>query len=458
MVSASKKRSLVFVFFSAIAGMMFGLAGLSVSVFSQQASFKRISIEEGLSQSAVHCLLQDKLGFIWLGTQDGLNRYDGYGFKIFRHDPQDSLSISDNWIQTIYEDRNGKLWIGTDGDGLNCYDRQTQSFVRYSARKGKPGSLPHGRVWAISEDVHGTLWVGTIGGGLATLNQTTHTFTIYDTSNTSLASNEIMSLRATQDGKLWVGTFGGGLYRMDPQTMQMQVYRHNPRNASSLADDRIRTIIEDQHGTLWIGTYNGLSILDRSDQEQGRFRSVQDSVLTSRAVFALTENTDETVWVGTFGSGIRTIDRTGRIVSSYKYDAKDATSLGDNSLYAFFCDRSGRMWIGTYSGGVNVFDTRKKDFRSMRHDPHNLASISDNRVRSIWKDTDGTMWLGTFKGLNRLDSRTGYISFFTSESGASSSLPENRIRIIRRDTKGRLWIGTSAAGLAVMDSLTNKIS
>ncbi|MCK6541531.1 ATP-binding protein [bacterium] len=458
MTFASKKRSSVFVFFSAVAGMMFSLAGLPVSVFSQQATFKRISIEEGLSQSAVHCLLQDKLGFIWLGTQDGLNRYDGYGFKIFRHDPQDSLSISDNWIQTIYEDRNGKLWIGTDGDGLNCYDRQSQSFVRYSPRKGKPGSLPHGRVWAISEDARGKLWVGTIGGGLAMLNQTTHAFTIYDTSNTSLASNEIMSLRATQDGKLWVGTFGGGLYRMDPQTMQMQVYRHDSRNASSLADDRIRTIIEDQYGTLWIGTYNGLSILDRSDQEQGRFRSVQDSVLTSRAVFALTENTDQTVWVGTFGSGIRTIDRTGRIVSSYKYDAKDATSLGDNSLYAFFCDRSGRMWIGTYSGGVNVFDTRKKDFRSMRHDPHNSASISDNRVRSIWKDTDGTMWLGTFKGLNRLDSRTGSIFVFTSEPSAASSLPENRIRIIRRDTKGRLWIGTSAAGLAVMDSLTNKIT
>ena len=129
MISVFKKWDTVFSFLTLIV-MAFNVLGFSSFVFCQQTPFKHISIDDGLSQSAVHCLLQDRQGFVWLGTQDGLNRYDGYGFKIFRHDPQDSLSISDNWIQTIYEDRNGRLWIGTDGDGLNCYDRETQSFVR----------------------------------------------------------------------------------------------------------------------------------------------------------------------------------------------------------------------------------------------------------------------------------------------------------------------------------------
>ncbi len=234
--------------------------------------FQQLSLEDGLSQSVVNVILQDRQGFLWFGTQDGLNRYDGYNFKVYKPNPEDPNSLSDGWIESLYEDSDGHLWIGTYQGGLNRYDPNTDTFTQFRHIPEEPSSISEGVICAILQDRSGTLWVGTMDG-LNKFNPASNSFTHYRNNPKdpdSLSHNNIHVIYQDSKDRMWIGTLGGGLELFDPSTGNSSIFaptakmleskwKANLGRQDSISDNYVREIVEDDKGYLWIGTEEGLN-------------------------------------------------------------------------------------------------------------------------------------------------------------------------------------------------------
>lgn len=213
---------------------------------SKNLKFEVISIEEGLSQSTITCILQDDKGFLWFGTQDGLNRYDGYTFKVFTNNPEDTNTISHSFIVCLYQDREGYLWIGTDAGGLDQLDLKSMTIKHFRHDENNPHSLSHNSIKTIFQDQQGTLWIGTRGGGLNRFNPQTGTFTLYKQTTQQPSANghdNVLSIVQDAQGYLWLGT-QGGLDRFNPKTGE---YKH-------FYSFLVNAIYKSAAGFFWIAT------------------------------------------------------------------------------------------------------------------------------------------------------------------------------------------------------------
>lgn len=422
-----------------------------------ELSFHHITVDDGLSQNTVLCIYQDSKGFLWIGTQDGLNRYDGYTFTVYKHDVFDSNSISLNYVWAILEDHAGALWIGTDGGGLNQLDRNTGRFIHYMHDPESSASLSSNFVLSIYEDRSGTLWIGTTGG-LNKLDRTTHQFSHYvneSTSPHSLSHNNARAIYEDHTGTLWIGTDGGGLNRFDRSTGRFTRFLADPENPHSLSHNRVRSIHEDRAGTLWIGTWGGG--LNRFDREKELFtRFVNDpknpASLSHNAAMAVLESrtladqATASLWVATLG-GLDRFDPAKKQFTRFVNNPSDPHSLGTNSVISLYEDRSGALWIGTLGGGLNRCDLIRKKFAHVVSDPGSGNSLGNNSVWSLFKDHTGTLWIGTDGGLDRLDPATREYTHFANDPAGSHSISHNSVRPICEDRNGTLWIGTWGGGL-----------
>jgi signal transduction histidine kinase/ligand-binding sensor domain-containing protein len=421
--------------------------------------FETISLEEGLSENFVTAILQDWQGFMWFGTEDGLNKYDGYEFVVYKHDPDDPTTLSDDEVSAIYEDRSGDLWIGTY-NGLNRFDRTTGTFTRYQHDPDDPQSLSWPVVLSICEGRAGTLWVGTEGGGLGQLDQATDTFTHYQHAPDdprTLSNDSVYAIYKDRSGELWVGT-DGGLDRFDRTTGTFTHYRHAPSTSSgqapndpqSLGDNSVRVIFEDRQGVLWIGTDGGG--LDRMDRPSQTFIHYEHSPgdlhgLSDNRVQAILEDGAGRLWVGS-PSGLDLLDRSHNRFVHYQHDPNDPHSLSDNMVYAICEDRSGTLWIGTGLGGLSKYSRATDQFTLYQHRPNTTNSLSDNAVYSIYEDQSGNLWIGTrYGGLNRLDRNSDTFTVYQHDPADPNSLSSNQVRTILEDHTGALWIGTRYGGL-----------
>ncbi len=419
--------------------------------------FDRISIEQGLSQVTVNCILQDRVGFLWLGTQDGLNRYDGYGFYVYRNDPDDPTTLPDNWIVALLEDESGDLWIGTARDGLSRWHRQTDSFTRYQHDPEDPASLSGDRVRVIHRDREGVLWVGTNESGLNRFDPSTGTFQSFrhDPGDaTSLSANYVHAIYEDLLGNLWIGTeLGLNLFDRTHDTFHR--YQHDSSNPASLGDQRVRSILEDASGNLWIGTYAGLDRLDRLTLTFDHFvhDSSEPASLSEGRVRALFEDRDERLWIGTDG-GLNLFDRQTESFIRYEHSPTNPASLSSNRVTAIYQDRGGVLWIGTHSGGANKWHPDSWSFELYERDPSNDSSLSSNDVYAFSEDAAGRLWIGTLEGgLNRLDRRTGEFTHFRYDPENPNSLGDDRVTSLLQDRQGKLWVGTMQ-GLNRLDSET----
>jgi len=417
-------------------------------------TFDHITIEDGLSNNMVPGVVQDYTGFMWFGTFDGLNRYDGYEFKVYRHDSDDPASLSGNPIRVLYKDRAGNLWVGTWGSGLNMFVRETETFIRYRHDPDDPHSLSHDGIRSIFEDRIGTLWIGTNGGGLNRFDRKTGTFTHYrhDPGNTaSIGHDAIWSIHEDRAGTLWVGTEGGGLNRFDRETGTFQRYRHDPANPRSLSHDKVRAIMEDQAGALWISTSGGgLCLFDRETESfrQYQHHPTDPKSLGEDNVSAILEDRTGRFWIATHGGGIDLFDRDTDTFVHHTSDPARPGSLNHNMIYSLYEDRSGLIWIGTESGGVNLFDPDKKQFRNYRNNPELSGSLSFNDVWGISEDPSGRLWICTNGGgLNRFDRITGTFTRYLHDPANTESLSGNMIYTILADRTGMVWIGDYGGGL-----------
>jgi len=447
-------------------------------------TFQRISLEQGLSESIVTSIIQDSRGFIWFGTQDGLNVYDGYGFTVIRNDPNNPNSLSYNQIETIYEDKSGWLWIGTFNGGLNKHDPHKGQFIRYQNNPNDPNSLSNDIVRAIYEDRTGVFWIGTERGLNKLIpgapgNEEDISFIHYQhdpNDPNSLTHNTVRAICEDREGTLWIGT-DDGLNKLalnspgDSDEIAVPTfihYKHHPNNPNSLSHNMVTVIYEDKQGTLWIGTDNGLNKFVRDSLENGarasspifiryQYDPNNPNSLSHNEIYSIYEDQSGVLWIGTNGGGLNKFDRENELFTHYQNDSRDPTSLSYNEIRSIYEDRSGILWIGTYGGGINKVDKGKKQFLHYKPDPDNPNSLNEEIIWSIYEDRSGILWIGTHGGgLNKFDRQLNRFTYYQHDPNDPSSLSNDMVRLVYEDRSGVLWLGTHGGGLNKLDRETEK--
>lgn len=415
--------------------------------------FRHLTTADGLVHDSVYAVLQDRIGFLWLATEDGLSRWDGIEFRTFRHDPQDPLSLPQGDLNALAEDRRGRLWIGTWGSGVLAFDPRTEHFdrpaglerlageriqtlaergdtlwigsysaglhrfdtsgdgplVSYRHRAGDPGSLSHDHVWALSPDPRGGLWVAT-QDGLDFLAAGADHFRHYGPAE-GLPSREVLDVLVDSAGNVWAGTVAG-MARLRPDGDRFEEVLQPARELLGPGRDAYREVVEDRRGVLWIAT---------------RDRGV-----------------------------LRYEPSTGAL-THYQHD-RDRTSLASDDVRALFLDRAGNLWLGTRGGGADRIDLKPPKFTLFRADAP-TSGLSHGRVWALAEDRDGALWIGTSDGLDRLDRDAPpgeRWQHFRREPGNPASLPHNTVRALLVDRRGDLWVGTNGGGLSRLDRATGR--
>jgi ligand-binding sensor domain-containing protein/class 3 adenylate cyclase len=431
--------------------------------------FRNISVKQGLSHKNVICVLQDKEGYIWLGTKNGLNKYDGYQFTTYKQPTDSNLNgLSGNHILSLFEDNEGILWIGTKEGGLNSYNRTTGKFKAYKNQEDNPNSISSNDIYAIAEDDSKNLWIGTFGGGLCLFDRKTETFKTFS-KESGLSSNSVFAIVPDGADKdyLWLGTFGGGLVHFNTKTKQSKVFRQEDENG--LTSNDIYALYQDAGKNLWIGTYGGgLCYLDYKTK---KIRSYVNNPLnkwsiSSNLVLSIQSDALGNFWIGTKDGGLnRFIPETGKFYA-YKYNVTDLTSISNNDINQVYISPSGMLWAATDGGGVCKFETANTQFNT--YVSNSLDGFKASSVTAVTQDEQGNYWVGTFEdGLYQYNVQTEiftqYKEQFESQDdlfslGAIDGGLEQKVAITAlcndADRNG-LWIGTSENGLYFYDKINN---
>jgi signal transduction histidine kinase/ligand-binding sensor domain-containing protein/DNA-binding NarL/FixJ family response regulator len=416
--------------------------------------FEHLSLDQGLSQSVVTAMLQDRKGFLWLGSQDGLNRYDGYTFRIFRHKPEDTKSLANSYVYSLAEDPSGLLWIGTNG-GLSRFDATTETFTNFRHIEADEGSLPSDVVIQVVVDRQGVLWAVT-GGGVGRYDAETGKFKNYlhDPGNPDSLSGDPAWIYEDSQGARWVAT-DEGLDLLDPTTGTAAHYRHNPADPTSLSSNHVISVVEDSVGNLWVGTSD--AGLDRLDRATGRFTHYvndpdKSDSLGGNVVNALWVDQDGILWVGTNGGGLNRYESDSDSFTRYGFPPYSSGSLQSQGIYSIYQDRGGVLWFGTFGNGVARYDPSRRKFPHITADPNNPNSLSSNGVWAFTESHDGALWIGTVDGgLNRYDPSTGRWQRYLHDPTSPDTLSSNFVMSVLEDRDGTLWVGALGGGLNRID-------
>jgi signal transduction histidine kinase/ligand-binding sensor domain-containing protein/CheY-like chemotaxis protein len=470
----------------------------------QNLAFEQITTNQGLSQSHIGSVLMDKKGFIWFGSEDGLNRFDGYAFKHYKHDKADSTSINDSYILDILEDKDGNLWIATTS-GLNRFNREKNTFERYFDQKAnqsvndifqdskgrlwlgtnhglllfdaKTGSSkmflrvdenhkykPPANISRIVEDGDGTLWIGT-EFGLYRFNPETARYTGYFRGNDekSLKSNWIKALFRDSKGNISVGTQGGGLALYQPATHSFRTFRHDPGDVSSIAHNDVLSIAEDRGGKLWIGTENGgISIYNPSTNVFSAVRHVEGdrASLSDNSVYCIYRDPIDNLWIGTYAGGVNFLPRFGKKFTAHRKNGQTDNTLSSDLVLAICGDTDpNKVWIGTDGGGLNLFDRATGKFTRYGHSKTNPDSPSNDYVISITRVSKDVLGLAYHMGgFDLFNTKTGKFDHHIPNADDPFSLAVMDVNNIFTDRAGDIWLGTWKGGLEFYDVKTGKIT
>ncbi|NVJ61869.1 MAG: diguanylate cyclase [Gammaproteobacteria bacterium] len=419
--------------------------------------FEHLSVEDGLPQSSAKAVLQDRQGFLWVGTQDGLARYDGYSYRVFKRTEGNSASLSANYIRTLYQDRAGYIWVGTDS-GLNRFDPKTEQFKRYLADANNPNSISGNNIWAIAEDQKGHIWIGTFAKGLNRFEPETESFLHFSANEnnpSALLGNSVRAITADSRGNLWIGT-DEGLNRLNDKTTGFTHFRNHPEDNSSLSGTEVNTIFEDRNGIIWVGTHGGLNRFDRIKNQFVRYiaNTIDPNTLSDNTVRAIYQDSRGILWVGT-NNGFNRFNIETEKFNRYYVDANNPNSLSSNSIYVVTEDHEGFIWVGTYAGGLNYFNPAIEQFNHYRSNSNDPNSLTNNNIFSLALDQKGDLWVGTSGGLNRFDSKMKMLKAYRYDPNDESSLRHNVVLALTEDRRGRLWVGTPG-GLSYLDSINEK--
>jgi ligand-binding sensor domain-containing protein len=431
----------------------------SIRLFGQVSNlrFDHISANQGLSQATVNAILQDQQGFMWFGTQDGLNRFDGYTFTVFREIQSDTQSISDNYIWCLLQDRDGRIWAGTLNNGLNCYRPDEDRFTRYLHNSRDTGSVGSNNITALCQDSEGTLWVGTWGEGVnrfdAKRNRFIHFLREPENPN-SLGNDFVRCILEDRPGHLWVGTWAG-LVSFDRRAGTITRYRHDPRNPRSISGDHIVSVHRDNSGRLWaIAMGAGLNVLDTTGKGFIHYRNdhAKPRSLGSDAIVSMCQDSTGSLWFGFSDAGVSRFEPASGEFTTFRRDPAVPRALCSDRVYSLYTDHTGAIWVGTADAGLSRYDPNKPKFFDLFEFPGARTSLSHDAVRAIYEDRKGNLWIGSAGGGLSRFSRTGKKSVHYSHTpNDPQSLSSNFVVVLFEDRKGTLWVGTDGGGLNRFD-------
>lgn len=454
------------------------ISGQPVSSTTENRYFRTISVDQGLSQSTVFVVQQDLQGFMWIGTQDGLNRYDGKTFTIFRPDKKDQHSLFSSYIRSLYTHKDGMLWIGGN-KGVSCYNYKKEQFDNYPLTV-KPGEWfvsgitadRDNKLWVVANSgelyyydkasnrfinfpyrfsgnpvntvqqilfINGFLYLAT-DKGVYQLDLTTKTAKAIQPAQINVRINAIVQ----QDDRLWMGSENGGLLCLNLKNSQVIKYLHQPQQANSLIDNDIRSLAWDQTGKLWIGTFRGLSILDTRTATFSNFehQSNRHLTLSQNSVRCIFKDRQNGMWLGTFFGGLNYYHK-----DDIRFNILSQTTgnvlLNDQVVNLISEDPAGKIWIGTNDKGVNIWDRKANQITYLSHAENNSNSISSNNIKAITFDAAGNALVGTFNaGLNVIEKNTGAVKKYRHDPVNPFSVSSDMVHALLYDRQGRTWVGT----------------
>ncbi|MDB4902750.1 MAG: hypothetical protein JWQ63_2031 [Mucilaginibacter sp.] len=430
---------------------IFGSVNTVVYGQNKVVKFSSLTIDNGLSQSNVKSILKDRLGFMWFSTDDGLNRYDGYNFTVYRHNPKNIHSIPSNNAGVIFEDKAGNLWIGGNG-GLSLYDRSTDTFTTLISNKNNEKTLSSDDVSSIFQDSKNNIWIGTFSG-LNLLDIKTKTFKrfFYTKNRDDIASHHIFSMAEDNYGNLWLGT-GNGLVQFNYSTGFTKNYK------DGLGNPRINTLLKSENDGLYIGTErNGLDFFNIKDHTFRNFshKANKANSLINNNVFALAPAGNKKIWVGT-EDGLDIFDKNKETFTHYKND--DKINITENNSINCILNCDGILWLGTYESGVRYYDTNLSSFDYFYKSKPDSSGLSNNIVTAFAETSKG-YWIGTDGGgLNFLDRQTQLFTHYYPSATNKNAISGNHILRLLCDKQRNLWIGYYNAGLDVINNKTNKLT
>jgi ligand-binding sensor domain-containing protein/signal transduction histidine kinase len=427
---------------------------------AQELAFRHLAVEDGLSQNTINCIYQDHYGFMWFGTQDGLNCYDGFRFTTYRGEPEDSASLSHNWIWDVTEDASQNLWIAT-WNGLTKYDRRTRTFSRYMPDSTRQDAISGTRPASLVRDSLGRIWIGIWGGGLNMLDPVTQTFTHFrdaEVPGMNYPGDYVRKLYMDHEGYLWIGTWNGlWKCRTDSEDgLVFQRYIYDPADPRSISSQRITAFCEDGAGHLWVGTLGGG--LNRYDRQEDRFIRYQhdpdqSGSLSSNDLTSITMLGDGTLWIGTVANGLNRFDPNSGSFTVFYNDPADPGSISSDNVYSVFTDRGGILWVG--AGGLNIYNPGLLRFVPPGSFGALKSQLEGMPVYAIYEDREGGLWAGTSAdGAARLDPELGTVTWYRNKRGDPNSISSNNVSAISEDPEGNIWISTNGGGLNRMDPAT----
>lgn len=426
--------------------------------YSQQYVFTNYSINNGLSQSVVNCQFQDSKGYIWIGTQNGLNRFNGETFDIYSYNPSDSNSISDNWIYAINEDAEGNLWIGTKG-GLNRYLRTRNMFERVMYQTSFDFDLTQ-YCYDIVRLSDSSILINT-PPVISVYNQKNKTFTHHQSRlEYDRAVNDVkIPALEDVDGKIWVGSTAG-LAQFSPNSKEFNYFTFTDKKGSVLNEVNITALFKDKKGRLWAGTISGLyqfnSVSGQFEESQFETKHSEKISFENICIRTITEDKNGFLIIGTEGSGLYVISPVG----NGKYDVQNYTSensdIGHNIIYSLLIDASENLWIGNLQG-ISKTDLKKKKFNLYRKsNSPNSTDLLGNVIASLHKSDDGKLWVGTWgQGLNIFNRENGEVEHFSSRHSGNHYLPNDFVHSIFKDSDNSMWLGTRN-GILIYDKSGNR--
>jgi diguanylate cyclase (GGDEF)-like protein len=479
------------------------LHGTAIAAGVRPIRFERLSAEQGLSQATVMDILQDRAGYIWLATEDGLNRYDGVSFKVYQHDPGDAASLPSSFVWDVEEDAAGDVWIATSA-GLAVWRRASDRVERLSQVPGHvrvvrlspdgaalwvgtrdagllrlelasgetrsfandpadPDSLVNDRIYALYFDSQKRLWIGTEGGLglLAPEGKSFVRFTAEPGDPLSLSNPSVRAIVEDDEGGLWLGTSNGGLNRLDPARGVVERFRSDAARPASLAHDHVRALLFDADGRLWVGTRMGLDLFDRDRRTFTHYRNDprEASSLADNNVLALAQDRGGVIWVGTRLGGVHKWKPLSWQFGHVAPRAEDPTGLRSGRVTSFSEDRAGRLWIGTYDAGIYAMVRATGEMTAYRHDPKSPRSLGSDRAMALRHAHNGDLWVGTLDaGLSRLRAGSEAFTHYRADPKRPDGLSAKGVTSLLEDGEGRLWIGTYGGGLNRLDPRTERFT
>ncbi|MBT4714858.1 MAG: PAS domain S-box protein [Candidatus Marinimicrobia bacterium] len=440
-----------------ILGLLF-LVSFTMANHHHPIQFETIDINLGLSQNSVMTVAKDMNGFMWFGTEDGLNRYDGITFKQFRHNPMDSSSINSNSIYSSLLDSQGNLWIGTYVSGLNKYIDDTESFVHYPHFQLDSLSPGEGSIWGLIEDHEGYIWVGTSGGGLFRLDPTTGISVPVKslvTNDETLADPVVYALFEDHDHQLWISTLNG-LSVLDLKTYTIKNYRYDKDKPSSLFDNNVNYVYESFDGEnykIWVGTnWGGLDCYDPETDSfiHHGYKSTINPDYAETSVSRMLQVGSDRLWVGTDSEGILILDLNGNLLEIIGKKVYDETALNDDAIRSIY-DDGDIVWVGTAGGGVSKYIRNRKKFHNLTYDPLNPEGLHENRILKIAKDSKGNLWIATWtSGLTYYNPLTNEFKIYRHDPVDSGSLSDDGIQDILVDQNDNLWVIGASTSLDLL--------